>query len=42
MALLLLSRLEPAEPILARAQAIAERLDDAELLSRIARRRDAT
>jgi hypothetical protein len=42
MALILLSRLEPPEPILARAQAIAERLGDTELLSRIARRRQST
>jgi hypothetical protein len=42
MALILLSRLEPAAPILERAQAIAERLDDAELLERIHRRRADT
>jgi tetratricopeptide (TPR) repeat protein len=39
MALILLSRLEPADPILQRAEAIATRLDDTELLERIHRRR---
>ena len=42
MALILMSRLEPPEPILSRAEAIAARLGDSELLARIQRRREAT